>query len=325
MIAKDEEANIGRALTSVASVADEMIVVDTGSRDRTASIAKEIGARVVKHEWRNDFSEARNFATGLAANDWVLHLDADEELDDADPARMADLLSSPRVDAYWCQLVNQTRRSSSAGAVGSRSIRLFRPAKYEYSGIIHEQAVPKQQGAANQQWSDLTILHWGYADPSKSEERAKRNMTLLKRILADDPSNYMFRFYLGVELMNSRNYNDAIEEFRQAESLLPRDAHEHRALFLLNLCESLGRGGRVEEGLEYGERAAKIFPDYRDIIYIVGELNLMAGRLDQAADFFRQCAQMTKVSGKYLSAREGLDKMALRKLRRLRAGSSPPS
>ena len=324
MLARDEEENIGRAIKSAVDVADEIVVVDTGSQDGTVRIAKELGARVFEREWPNDFGQARNMVAGLAANDWVLHLDADEELGETDPARLASLLSTPDVDAYWLQTVHLTKPGTAVGSVSSRSLKFFRKSKYMFRGVIHEQAGPIEPGAARcEKFSGLKVIHWGFANASKVAARADRNTAMLERVLADDPGNFMLLFFLGVELANSKRYPEAIEKFKQAESLLPHDAHEHRAQFLLHLCEALGHADRVEEGLNYGEIAAKKFPDYRDLLYVVGELSLMAGRTDRAADYFQRCAQMPNVSGRYLTAREGLDKRARRKLRRLRPEAAP--
>ena len=80
VIAKNEEAMIADCLESVRDVVDEMIVVDTGSLDRTVAIAEAAGARVVTFKWCDDFSAARNASIKAATGDWVLILDADERL-----------------------------------------------------------------------------------------------------------------------------------------------------------------------------------------------------------------------------------------------------
>jgi glycosyltransferase involved in cell wall biosynthesis len=80
MIVKNEEATLSKSLSSVKNVVDEMVVLDTGSTDRTPEIAKKFGAKVHHFEWCNDFSAARNEALKYVTGDWILVLDADETL-----------------------------------------------------------------------------------------------------------------------------------------------------------------------------------------------------------------------------------------------------
>jgi len=89
MIAKDEENTIGKALESIKNIADEIIVVDTGSADRTKEIVREYGGRVIEYKWHDDFSAARNIALEEANCDYVLFLDADEFIDVRDSIGLA--------------------------------------------------------------------------------------------------------------------------------------------------------------------------------------------------------------------------------------------
>ena len=95
VIARDEEATIGMAIKSVLALVDEVIVVDTGSRDNTRIIAEGYGARVVDVPWEDDFSAVRNTALSEASCDWVLVLDADEYLQPVRPVEFQRLLHDP--------------------------------------------------------------------------------------------------------------------------------------------------------------------------------------------------------------------------------------
>ena len=92
MIVKNEEAHLGKCLISVKDIADEMIVVDTGSSDKTREIAAAFGARVFDFVWTDDFSEARNYSLAQAAGDWILVLDGDETLSPDDHAALAKIV-----------------------------------------------------------------------------------------------------------------------------------------------------------------------------------------------------------------------------------------
>src|SRR6516164_7686240 len=79
LVTRNEEGKLDRLLRSVAGLAEEVIVADTGSTDRTVAIAQEHGAKVVVHKWRDDFAAARNYALDQATGNWILWLNPDEE------------------------------------------------------------------------------------------------------------------------------------------------------------------------------------------------------------------------------------------------------
>ena len=81
MIVKDEAAMLGPCLESVKELMDEIIIVDTGSTDETVALSEKFGAKVIRHQWQNDFALARNLSLEQATGDWILFLDADERMD----------------------------------------------------------------------------------------------------------------------------------------------------------------------------------------------------------------------------------------------------
>ena len=115
MIVKNEEKCIERCLDCLKDLVDEMIVVDTGSTDRTKELAKAKGAKVYDFEWTGDFSEARNYSFSLASCDYIYTADADEELDEENRQRFLALkedvgrLNVDIVQMYYCnQLEHRT-------------------------------------------------------------------------------------------------------------------------------------------------------------------------------------------------------------------------
>ncbi len=140
VIAKDEEASIARCLASL-SWADEVVVVDTGSRDRTVQIAEGMGARTLKTQWRG-FGLTKRFATEQATNDWVLSVDADEVVTPPLAEGIVRVLrGGPRAAAYRIQ-----RRSFYLGSPirfsgwqRDRPIRLFDRRRGTFNDrIVHE-------------------------------------------------------------------------------------------------------------------------------------------------------------------------------------------
>jgi len=113
MIVKNEEDNIERALISVKPAVDEMIVVDTGSTDRTKDIARALGAKVYDFKWTDNFSDVRNFSLSKASGKWILVLDADEAISPLDHEKLRRLVETHR-DSMETQSpnLNQSHPSS---------------------------------------------------------------------------------------------------------------------------------------------------------------------------------------------------------------------
>lgn len=107
MIVKNEEKNIKRCLDSIESIADEIIIVDTGSNDETLNICSSYNAKVINHKWNNDFSEARNVSLEYATKDYILFLDADEKISKENLEKLKVLLSSKKLaEGYFFRLTN---------------------------------------------------------------------------------------------------------------------------------------------------------------------------------------------------------------------------
>ncbi len=93
MIVKNEESNIANCLKSAQGIVDEIIIVDTGSTDETIAICETFNAKILNFKWNNSFAEARNFGLKQAKGDWILWLDADEEIDVEDGKKLKKYLS----------------------------------------------------------------------------------------------------------------------------------------------------------------------------------------------------------------------------------------
>jgi glycosyltransferase involved in cell wall biosynthesis len=140
LITLNEEENLPRALNSVQGIADEVVVVDCGSTDRTAEIARERGAKVVIRPWTN-FAEQKNAAAGAASHEWILSLDADEELS----PELRDALLAWKKEVPNFSVYEFSRRTWYLGAWVKHTgwypdfqRRLFRRDAAQFSGIIHE-------------------------------------------------------------------------------------------------------------------------------------------------------------------------------------------
>ena len=199
LIAKDEEASIGMAIKSVLALVDEVIVVDTGSKDNTRIIAEGYGARVLDVTWEDDFSQARNACLDEALSDWVLILDADEFLQPVRPVEFQRLLHDPNVAGY------RLRMASPIGEEASRNstmIRLFRnEPSIRYCYPIFEQISDTLTlWAENEDLlikdTDLTIVHEGGQSEPQARKR-QRNQRILQKAMVEYPAEPYFPYKMG--------------------------------------------------------------------------------------------------------------------------------
>lgn len=180
LITRDEEANIVRALESVNRIADEIIVVDSGSADNTVSLAKSFGARVFVEEWKG-FAQQKNSAIAKASGDWILSLDADEEVSPELAASIKTLLKSgqtaPPFDGYMVARRNMylNRWIKRSGYYPDRKLRLVKRARAQFElRAVHEDI--KLQGRPGRLEGDL--IHHAYPTLENFIEHANRYSSL---------------------------------------------------------------------------------------------------------------------------------------------------
>ena len=203
LIARNEEAVLGRALASAAGEDVELVVVDTGSTDRTVAIAEEVGAKVGHFAWIDDFAAARNHAIAQATGEWVLVLDADETVAPDFQAKLRRVLAT-RVAATAFRISLRSVDESERTQMTALGIRLFRNDHgYRYEGRIHEKVTTDgRPGNVLADCLELEILHHGYvASEDVRKDRRTRNRELLEAAHAAEPDEPRYWHYLGLELL----------------------------------------------------------------------------------------------------------------------------
>lgn len=209
MIVKDEERFLAQCLESIQDVADEIVIVDTGSIDATVEIARRFTDRVYFRAWNNSFSEARNHSLSYATGDWILQIDADEELERADVPLLLDTLrrahAMPDVSAVSVPLLS----ALPAGRLAKHYFpRLFRRGKASFEGIVHNQLAYEGQHLI----SEIRLWHYGYNLPRQELERKwKRTEGLLLQQVAEDPENAFAWMNLIRVYRNSGRHQEVIE------------------------------------------------------------------------------------------------------------------
>lgn len=195
LIVRDEEAFIGDCLASLAGHVDQIVLVDTGSIDRTIEIAREFPVELQQFPWTGDFSAARNHALDFARGEWILYIDADERLVVPEGESLPQLLSD-RSKVAW-----KLRLYPRLGWTAYSELRLFRnDMRIRFEGVIHESMFPGIAAVAQADGLDigtceLALRHVGY----EGDQRPKnpRNIPLLRARLARDPDNFFAWWHLG--------------------------------------------------------------------------------------------------------------------------------
>ncbi|MGQ9513086.1 tetratricopeptide repeat-containing glycosyltransferase family 2 protein [Thermodesulfitimonas sp.] len=271
MIVKNEEEDLPRCLRSVQGVVDEVIVVDTGSTDRTVVIATDFGAQVYHFPWTGDFSAARNVSLEKATGDWIIFLDADEELVTGDGPKLRELIAANAADGYYLTEINFVGDKPGVDAVINPTFRVFRNRpEFRFSGAIHEQIVAcVQQYGGRVAFSDVRINHYGYLNQTTlKKEKIQRNLKILKEEVVKRPQDNFVRFNLGVEYLRLGKYAAALKEFQKAFHKLPSLEVAYASVLLRNIVLCLKELKRYEEALAVLADAVEAYPDYTDLLFL---------------------------------------------------------
>jgi tetratricopeptide (TPR) repeat protein len=306
MIVKDEEEMLPRSLAAVKDAVDEIIVVDTGSTDRTVEIAESFGARVLHHEWTGDFAAARNVSFDAATSDWIVYLDADEVLIKEDAERLRALTTKTWREAFYLVETNYTGDIADGEAVTHNALRVFRNRDaYRFEGRLHEQiaqTVPTYN-PERLEASTVRIEHFGYlATVRDAKEKSRRNIELLEQQAREGATGPFLHFNLGSEYAAASDNEAALREFTKAWQLLEKEGIAGYG-FVPSLIGRLTRAYRVNGDLEgarrQAERGLEMFPGFTDVVLEQAHSYAHEQRFDDAARHYELCIEMGDAPAKY--------------------------
>jgi tetratricopeptide (TPR) repeat protein len=193
LIVKNEEGCLERCLASLNALVSEIVVVDTGSTDRTVQIAQDFGAVLGHFAWNDDFSAARNAALDLATGDWILWIDADEEIEQHSIDAFKRAVVRPHFGGFDIEIINYTEDRVGGNEFQHCPTRLFRRLpEIRFSGRIHEQVTPSLI-KLSMPWARLVgakIFHYGYLPGElKRKNKIERTIGLLEKEIRENPSD----------------------------------------------------------------------------------------------------------------------------------------
>jgi len=287
MIVKNEEKNLPGCLESVKGLVDEIIIVDTGSKDSTVKIAEKYDAGIYYYVWNDDFASARNYSLEPAKGEWILCLDADEELNEENREKLFKLISRAEKSsiAYNLNFRSRVRESSFGSELVHSHARLFRNSlNICFKGRIHEQIIDSVIRAGGKiEPTDIFVDHKGYEEELMSGKgKIERNVSILKKMFEEDiETQGMTCFYLGENYSMLNRWEEAIRyyELSVLKKGIPR---QNRALVYQNLGTAYFNTGNNPEALRNERLSLKLQPERITPHGVMAETAMASGNFDLA-------------------------------------------
>lgn len=347
MIVRNAEKDLRACLASASPVVSQIVIADTGSTDRTREVAAEFGALLVSFPWKDHFADARNAALEPVTMDWVLVLDADEELAPGAADAIPILLRNPgRTGGYqvtirnyfpyrFCQSFEQLSRVN-LDEIGARKAlchtehkmtRLFRRhPDVLFEGRVHEQVDPRirkagyEIGAAN-----FKIRHFGPLNTDASQRKRSCYLELGRRKVEEQPSGALAWFELGCEYFQAERFDEALDCMMRSEALHPWAL---AALYIARIhvarqrpVDALAALARIPQEGDIGLLSSEIGGDILHDVGSIAESRAAyqtALRLSPGKSRREPCGREPLIESKlgYTEVRLGLVRMGLARLRR---------
>ncbi|MCI0637436.1 MAG: glycosyltransferase [Gemmataceae bacterium] len=284
MIVKNEEDNLPACLDSVADLMDELIVVDTGSTDRTIEIAQARGAKVHHFPWIDNFAAARNEALQHAAGEWVFWMDADDRLDADNRAKLKMLFGNlPGNTAGYvmkCLCLPDPETGSSTVVDHVRLFRHHPELRWEHR--IHEQILPSiRRLGGSVQWADVVIQHVGYQDAGVRRRKLERDLRLLLMEQQEMPDHPFTLFNLGQVYQEQGNFADALIVLQKSlERSNPTDSIVRKLYSLVSQCQR--RLGQLDAALGTCQSGRSLYSQDAELLFQESTVRREQGDLNGA-------------------------------------------
>ena len=318
LIVYNEEKWLGACLERIHTLADELIIVDTGSTDRSVAIAEKYGATVIHSPWEHDFAKARNAGLVHANTDWILVLDADEQVT-AGQEEIKEFLSQEEGSQCLIELVNWTG-SSPEECIHYFAPRVFRNRYgYRYEGLIHEQLVQankdtlgesglnirlkiehevkvkcsstKLKIASTPSICPLKVNHYGYLPAvMESKQTAMRNLKIIRQALLINPDDPFHLYNLGVTYCQLEDREQARITFLRALNSCPVNA-PYRATLVRDLGKLLYANQELEQAKNLLKTEIRRYRDYPDLYILLGLVEQEYGMAEQAYGYFAKAVK----------------------------------
>lgn len=306
MIVKNEEHCIERSLQSIKALADEIIIVDTGSTDETISIAQRFTDKIFPFTWVDDFSAARNFALSMATKEWILILDADEMLAEEDLQKIRKLVSKDAV-AYFLHQKEYTNNTTLTGFTYStnkdayskgylgyiiveNAIRLFRRESWiHFSWKIHESVAPALEEKKYAPADSGVFIHHYKQEKGDDIQQHKmlKYLAIGKKQIKETPLLAKPYYEVGLIYYALGRYSDAITAFQKMIALAPQ---EYRAYYKLG--RSFLKAGNIDAAINAFQKYLSFDTKNSDVCGELGLLMIKQKQFHEAEQWLRTALEI---------------------------------
>ena len=279
LIVKNEEHNLPACLAAASGLVDEIIVVDTGSTDRTREVAARQGARLFDFPWCDSFSAARNECLRHASGEWIFWLDADDRVDEDNRHKLRALFATlPEGNVAYVMKCLCLPDAVSGAATAVDHIRLFRRhPRVCWRYRVHEQILPAlRESGAEVRWTDIVIHHAGYQDPALRKRKLERDLRLLLLEDRERPGDPFILFNLGSIYHEQGRFDEALPRLRRSlERSRSADSIVRKLYALIVSCHRAR--GRREQAWAACQEGLRTCPDDTELLFLHSSMCREAG------------------------------------------------
>ncbi|MBN1073448.1 glycosyltransferase family 2 protein [Clostridium botulinum] len=306
MIVKNEERNLERTLIPLKELCEyldgEIIIVDTGSTDKTIEIAKKYADKVYCHEWCGDFSEMRNISIGYCKGEWILIVDADEVLYDI--KKLADLINKNYISEYngiFVKIVDFIKNIDNTLKEGHVSpiLRILRKDCAKYKGKVHEQPMFIEPLVD----SDIRFIHYGYDnfDSQLMEYKFKRNIKLLFEELKNDNKNIYVNFQISTSYLMHGDIKDSYKYIKIAYKYAKNNLKTY--IYVIDkYCLILYKMGLYDELIEKAIEGINLKNNFLDFYFYLGEGYNNINKNKKAIEIYKQYLDLLETESHFFDS-----------------------
>jgi glycosyltransferase involved in cell wall biosynthesis len=293
VITKNDEAFLPDCLNSMKGTADELVVVDLGSSDRTVQLAKQVGATVYQPKWENDFSKIKNFCMEHANGKWVLFLQADEIIPEEQKSELRFLLKNPNAEGYLIYADNhQAEWSIFSPAQFVRLLRNRKEYRFRFRSFPY---IP-----------DETLyslcncnLHIMYLDKKSVGWKLDEQIQLLEEDLKEHPEDGYLQYMKGIELLNQGKVQESIAPFKITQKAVD-GVRLYTPHFYKLFGISLLSQNRYEDSEKVLSEGINLAPFYNDLFILRAVLYHQTGQNQKALEDLKTCRALRKSPNPYV-------------------------